>query len=44
MTTGVAVTAAAPGAGGVGHAPGWKHPVPAMVTVDEAVRPVAPSS
>lgn len=35
MTTGVAATAVAPGAAGVGHAPGWKHPLPAMVMVDE---------
>lgn len=34
MTTGVAATAVAPGAAEVGHAPGWKHPLPAMVMVD----------
>ena len=34
MTTGVAATAVAAGAAGVGHAPGWKHPLPAMVMVD----------
>ena len=22
----------------MGHAPGWKHPLPAMVTVDETVK------
>ena len=37
MTTGVAATAVAPGAAEVGQAPGWKHPLPAMVTVDELV-------
>ena len=41
MTTGIAATAVAPGAADVGHAPGWKHPLPAIVTVVEAVRPVA---
>ena len=38
MAAGVAATAVAPGTAGVEHAPGWKHPLPAMVTVDEVVR------
>ena len=38
MTAGVAVTAIAAGAAGVEHAPGWKHPLPGMVTVDEKVK------
>ena len=37
MTAGVVAETMAPGAGGVGHAPGWKHPIPTMVTVDETV-------
>ncbi len=38
VTFGVAATAVAAGVAGVGHAPGWKHPFLATVTVDETVK------
>ena len=38
VTVAVAVTTVAPGVAGVRHAPGWKHPFPATVTVVETVK------